>query len=48
MRFSAAYLPGAPFPIAPVPEPEIYAMMGVGLGIMGWVARKKKRKLAAI
>jgi hypothetical protein len=31
---------------APVPEPEIYAMMAVGLGVMGWVARKKKRKQA--
>lgn len=34
-------------PVAPVPEPEIYAMMGVGLGIMGWVARRKKRRQAA-
>jgi hypothetical protein len=33
--------------VAPVPEPEIYAMMAVGLGVMGWVARRKQRKLAA-
>lgn len=29
---------------APVPEPEIYAMMGLGLGLMGWVAHRKKRQ----
>jgi hypothetical protein len=31
----------------PIPEPEIYAMMAVGLGLMGWVARRKKFKEAA-
>lgn len=31
----------------PVPEPEIYAMMAVGLGLMGWVARRKKLKESA-
>ena len=30
----------------PVPEPEIYAMMGIGFGLVGWVARKKKRNHA--
>jgi hypothetical protein len=25
-----------------IPEPEIYAMMGVGLGFLGWAARRKK------
>ena len=34
--------------VTPVPEPEIYAMMGIGLGVMGWVARRKKRKQAAV
>ncbi len=34
-------------PITPIPEPEIYAMMAVGLGLMGWVARRKKLKEAA-
>lgn len=34
-------------PVTAVPEPEIYAMMGVGLGLMGWVARRKKLKPAA-
>lgn len=32
---------------SPVPEPEIYAMMGVGLALLGWVGRKKKLKAAA-
>ena len=33
--------------VSPVPEPEIYAMMGVGLGLLGWVARRKKSKESA-
>lgn len=33
--------------VAPVPEPEIYAMMGVGLGLLGWVGRRRKLKEAA-
>jgi len=32
---------------APIPEPEIYAMMAVGLGLLGWVGRRKKLKDAA-
>jgi hypothetical protein len=31
---------------APVPEPEIYAMMGIGLGLMGFMARRRKQKIA--
>ncbi len=27
--------------IAPVPEPEIYAMLGLGLGLLGWARRRK-------
>ena len=27
---------------SPVPEPEIYAMMGLGLGLLGWTRRRKK------
>jgi len=34
-------------PMAPIPEPEIYAMMAVGLGLLGWVGRRKKLKEAA-
>lgn len=30
----------------PVPEPEIYAMMGLGLGLIGWVGRRKKLREA--
>ncbi len=29
--------------ITPVPEPEIYAMMGLGLGLMGFIARRRKQ-----
>lgn len=32
--------------ITPVPEPEIYAMMGLGLGLMGFVARRRKQSAA--
>jgi len=32
--------------VAPIPEPEIYAMMGVGLGLMGWVSRRRKQHAA--
>jgi hypothetical protein len=31
---------------APIPEPEIYAMLGIGLGLMGWVGRRKKLQAA--
>ena len=34
-------------PTAPIPEPEIHAMMAVGLGLLGWVGRRKKLKEAA-
>jgi hypothetical protein len=32
---------------APIPEPEIYAMMAAGLGLMGFVARRRQRTQAA-
>lgn len=32
---------------APIPEPEIYAMLGVGLGVMGFVARRRKQQVIA-
>ena len=34
-------------PSAPIPEPETYAMMLAGLGLMGFVARRRKRIEAA-
>jgi hypothetical protein len=34
--------------VAPVPEPEIYAMMGLGLGVLGWIGRRKKLKTVAV
>ncbi len=35
------------FNSAPIPEPETYAMMLAGLGLMGLVARRRKQKDAA-
>jgi hypothetical protein len=32
---------------APIPEPEIYAMMGLGLGLMGWMGRRKRAQAVA-
>jgi hypothetical protein len=32
--------------IPAIPEPEIYAMMAFGMGLMGWVARRRKLKEA--
>jgi len=31
-----------------IPEPETYAMLLAGLGLMGFVARRRQRKLAAV
>ena len=31
--------------VAAVPEPETYAMMLAGLGLMGWMARRRKKTL---
>lgn len=31
---------------SPIPEPEIYAMVGLGFGLMGWVARRRKQQAA--
>ena len=33
--------------LAPIPEPETYAMMLAGLGLMGFVARRRKRQAGA-
>lgn len=34
------------FHVSPIPEPETYAMLLAGLGLMGFVARRRQRKLA--
>ena len=33
--------------VAAIPEPEIYAMLAAGLGLMGFVARRRRQQLAA-
>ncbi len=33
--------------LTPVPEPETYALMGLGLGLLGFVARRRKQQAAA-
>ncbi len=33
--------------VAPIPEPEIYAMLLVGFGLMGFMARRRRQNLAA-
>lgn len=42
------YVPSMQFEanISPVPEPEIYAMMGLGLGLLGWAGRRRKQQAA--
>jgi hypothetical protein len=40
----AAY--GGNLTVTPIPEPEIYAMMAAGLGLMGFVARRRQRNRA--
>lgn len=32
---------------SPIPEPEIYVMLAAGLGLMGFVARRRKQQVAA-
>lgn len=31
--------------VAAIPEPETYALMGIGLGLLGWVARRRKQQV---
>jgi len=33
-------------PVSPVPEPEIYAMLAAGLGLMGFISRRRARRTA--
>lgn len=35
---------GGAMVLSPVPEPEIYAMLAVGLGFMGFVTRRRKQQ----
>jgi PEP-CTERM motif len=44
-RYGAAY--GGSMAVSPAPEPEIYAMMTVGLAVMGWVGRRKRKQRAS-
>ena len=44
INFSFTYLDA---PVAPVPEPETYAMMLAGLCLLGFAARRRKQKEAA-
>jgi len=37
------FLFAEPLAIGAVPEPQTYVMMLAGLGLMGWVARRRKR-----
>jgi hypothetical protein len=39
---SAGTLPAGSIPIAAVPEPETYALMLTGLGLLGWAARRRR------
>jgi hypothetical protein len=40
-------IPGGGTVVSPVPEPETYAMLLAGLGVMGFVVRRRQRNLAA-
>ncbi|RPI47354.1 MAG: PEP-CTERM sorting domain-containing protein [Betaproteobacteria bacterium] len=31
------------FTLAPVPEPETYALMLAGLGMVGWMSRRRRK-----
>lgn len=33
-------------PVTAVPEPDIYAMLSIGLGLLGWTARRRKKPAA--
>lgn len=43
-KFTRAELTYSAAPTAPVPEPETYAMLLAGLGLMGAIARRRKSK----
>lgn len=41
----AGALSAAPSITAPVPEPETYAMLAMGLGMIGWVSRRRRQNV---
>lgn len=38
---------GGGIPVAPIPEPSTYAMMVLGLGLVGWMAHRRRKTGAA-
>lgn len=43
-EFAASFSVGST--TAPVPEPEVYAMLAAGLGFLGWTGRRRRRAAA--
>jgi hypothetical protein len=35
-------------PVSVIPEPEVYAMLAAGLGLIGFVTRRRKQRVAAV
>ena len=45
-QFGVNTVTAAGYPVTtPIPEPEIYALMGLGLGLMGWVSRRRRQQV---
>lgn len=47
MSWASGHDYSAPVAVTPVPEPSTYALMLAGLGLVGWIARKRKATEAA-
>jgi hypothetical protein len=47
MLVIGAFVQGESVPVTPVPEPETYAMLLAGLGVLGAVARRRKAQANA-